>query len=79
MSMAEATNTNSFSAGKKRYGEKVTKLALLASSAVAVLVTVGIVFSLVVESIRFFAEVNFFDFLLARCFVIGLPVPGNLG
>ena len=61
--MAVATNTNSFSAGKKRYGEKVTKFALVASSTVAVLVTVGIVFSLVVESIRFFAEVNFFDFL----------------
>lgn len=61
--MAVATNNNGFSAGKKRYGEKVTKLALVASSAVAVLVTVGIVFSLLIESIRFFAEVNVFDFL----------------
>mgnify|MGYP002630838048 CR=1 FL=1 len=61
--MAVATNKNGFSAGKKRYGEKAIKLALVASSTVAVLVTVGIVFSLLFESLLFFQDVNFFDFI----------------
>ncbi len=35
----------------------------MASAAIAVLVTIGIVFSLLVESLRFFSEIGIFDFL----------------
>ncbi|GHF11523.1 hypothetical protein GCM10017044_01620 [Kordiimonas sediminis] len=51
------------SKGKKLMTERLIKLGLLASSGIAVLVTIGIVFSLVVESVRFFSEVSFFDFM----------------
>ncbi len=43
--------------------EGAIKACLIASSAIAVLVTVGIIFSLIIQSVRFFSEVSFFDFL----------------
>lgn len=43
--------------------ERVGMVALVAASAVAILTTVGIVFSLVFESYLFFQKVPFFDFL----------------
>ena len=43
--------------------ERVTLYFLLACSAVAILTTIGIVFSLIFESLRFFQKVPFFDFL----------------
>ena len=43
--------------------ETVVRYALIACSVVAVLTTVGIVFSLIFESIRFFDRVSVFDFL----------------
>ncbi len=43
--------------------ETVVRYALIACSVVAVLTTVGIVFSLIFESIRFFGRVSVFDFL----------------
>ena len=43
--------------------EKVVRYALIACSVVAVLTTIGIVFSLIFESIRFFNRVSVFDFL----------------
>ena len=48
---------------QKRYGEKAIRFVLVASSLVAILVTVGIVFSLLVEAMRFFSEVSIIDFL----------------
>lgn len=49
--------------GQSRTTEKAIKVSLMASSMIAVLVTIGIIFSLAVESLRFFSEVNIFDFL----------------
>ncbi|MEL6948123.1 MAG: phosphate ABC transporter permease subunit PstC [Pseudomonadota bacterium] len=43
--------------------ERAVNVALIACSAVAIFTTFGIVFSLIFESIRFFSQVSFFDFL----------------
>ena len=43
--------------------ETIVKIALIACSAVAILTTVGIVFSVLFESLRFFARYPIFDFL----------------
>jgi phosphate transport system permease protein len=43
--------------------ERVTSVALLLCSAVAVLTTVGIVFSVLFETTRFFSKVSVFDFV----------------
>ena len=43
--------------------ERVVRLVLIACSVVAILTTIGIVMSLIVESLLFFAEVPFFKFL----------------
>ena len=43
--------------------ENVVNVLLIACSSIAILTTIGIVLSLVFESIRFFGEVPFFDFL----------------
>jgi phosphate transport system permease protein len=43
--------------------ERVVRYALIACSVVAVLTTIGIVFSLIFESVRFFGRVSVFDFL----------------
>jgi phosphate transport system permease protein len=43
--------------------ETVVRIALIACSAVAVLTTVGIVFSVLFETLRFFARYPFWDFL----------------
>ncbi len=47
----------------RHFVEKFITLILVACSAVAILTTIGIVFSLIFESIRFFQKVPFFDFL----------------
>lgn len=44
--------------------EKVINATLFICSSIAILTTVGIVFSVLFESIRFFGKVPFFDFLL---------------
>jgi len=51
------------SARTRHFVEKFIMGLLMACSAVAVLTTIGIVLSLVFESIRFFQRVPFFDFL----------------
>lgn len=43
--------------------ERIVRALLIACSAVAVLTTIGIVFSLIFESFRFFAQVPFYKFL----------------
>jgi phosphate transport system permease protein len=43
--------------------EKIVKIGLICCSVVAILTTVGIIFSVLFESIRFFQAVNFFDFI----------------
>ena len=43
--------------------EKVFNITLLACSSIAILTTVGIVFSVIFESLRFFEKIPFFDFL----------------
>lgn len=45
------------------YTERFIKTTLLALSGLAILTTFGIVFSLIFESLRFFADVPLFDFL----------------
>jgi phosphate transport system permease protein len=47
----------------RRYVEGMVKLALLTSSLLAVLTTLGIVLSLIFESLRFFSKVPLADFL----------------
>ncbi len=47
----------------RRFVEGAIKAALIACSAVAILTTIGIVLSLVFESIQFFRKVPFFNFL----------------
>ncbi|MBL4639989.1 MAG: phosphate ABC transporter permease subunit PstC [Kordiimonadaceae bacterium] len=61
--MTPSLAKNKAVSSRKQFAEGAIKLMLLASSGVAVLVTGGIVFSLVFESVRFFAEVGIFDFL----------------
>ena len=48
----------------RHYVERVVRWVLIFASAMAVLTTLGIVLSLIFESLRFFAQVPFFDFLL---------------
>lgn len=43
--------------------EKIIRIILFTSSVAAILTTVGIVFSLLFESIKFFTTINFFDFI----------------
>src|SRR5690606_25919207 len=43
--------------------ERVTKIVLIACSGVAILTTVGIVFSVLFETLRFFARYPWYDFL----------------
>ena len=43
--------------------EKIIRIILFASSVAAILTTVGIVFSLLFESIKFFTTINFFDYI----------------
>ncbi|MEM8795752.1 MAG: phosphate ABC transporter permease subunit PstC [Pseudomonadota bacterium] len=51
-------------AKRARHGvERVSMIALISASVVAVLTTFGIVFSLIYESLAFFQKVNAFDFL----------------
>ncbi|MGI9353307.1 MAG: phosphate ABC transporter permease subunit PstC [Rhizobiaceae bacterium] len=47
----------------RHFVEKVVMGLLIACSAIAILTTIGIVFSLIFESFRFFQQVPFFDFL----------------
>ena len=47
----------------RTFNERTIRLALLACSAVAIATTVGIVLSLIFESLRFFAQVPLHDFL----------------
>jgi len=47
----------------RHFVERFVMILLIACSAVAILTTIGIVFSLIFETIRFFGKVAFFDFL----------------
>ena len=53
----------SVGARTRHFVEKFVLGLLIASSAVAIFATIGIVLSLLVETIRFFGKVSFFDFL----------------
>ena len=48
----------------RHHVERVVRWLLILASGVAILTTLGIVLSLIFESLRFFAQVPFFDFLL---------------
>jgi phosphate transport system permease protein len=50
-------------APRRRYGEGVVKISLLACAAISVATTVGIVISLLEPAIEFFREINFIDFV----------------
>ena len=47
----------------RNHVERVVKVVLLAAASVAVLTTIGIVFSVLFETVRFFGKVSPFDFL----------------
>jgi len=47
----------------RNLSERIVLFLLMLSSLIAILTTVGIVFSLIAEALRFFAVVNVFDFL----------------
>lgn len=47
----------------RHFVERFITIVLVGCSAIAILTTIGIVFSLIFESIRFFQKVPFFDFL----------------
>lgn len=54
---------NELSRQGSRRGEQTIKIILMVCSAAAVFVTIGIVLSLLFETIRFFREVSFFEFI----------------
>ncbi len=47
----------------RQFVERTVMWLLIAASGVAIITTIGIVLSLIFESLQFFARVNFFDFL----------------
>ena len=51
---------------RRRYGEEAIKLALFLAAMISVLTTLGIVISLLGETILFFGEVSLVDFLTGR-------------
>ncbi len=61
--------------------ERVTMVMLLVASLIAILTTVGIVFSLLFESVRFFSLVSPLEFLFGTHWqpVNGAPVPDTFG
>lgn len=60
---AYAWKTSSLTARTRHHVERFVMAVLIACSAVAILTTVGIVLSLIFETIRFFGKVPLFDFL----------------
>jgi phosphate transport system permease protein len=61
--------------------ERLTSLALLVASLIAILTTFGIVFSLIFETFRFFSMVSPVEFLFGTNWnpTAGEPVPGTFG
>ena len=59
----EAAGTAARSGGRRRYGESLIKGLLLLAAVISLLTTVGIVFSLLEETIVFFREVGVDDYL----------------
>ena len=49
--------------------EKIIRIILFVSSVAAILTTVGIVFSLIFESIKFFTTINFFDYIFGTSWI----------
>ena len=62
--------------GHKRPVERIITRALFACAALSVLVTIGIVYSLLADTVRFFREVSIFDFLTG---VEWSPQAGSFG
>ena len=58
----------------QKYIEKYIKYFLIFCSSVAVLTTVGIVFSLLFESLRFFSDVSVFEFLFGTKWYPYIPI-----
>ncbi len=58
--------TPSLGAGRRRYGEDLIRGVLFLAALISVIATVGIVISLVSETISFFREVPFADFITGR-------------
>ena len=56
-------SSNELTVGRKRLGEQIIRAILMVCSAVAVFVTIGIVMSLLFETIMFFKEISVFDFI----------------
>ena len=58
----------------QKYIEKYIKYFLIFCSSIAVLTTVGIVFSLLFESLRFFSDVSVFEFLFGTKWYPYIPI-----
>ena len=54
--------------------EKYIKYLLIFCSSIAVLTTIGIIFSLIFESFRFFSQVSLFEFLLSTEWYPFIPI-----
>jgi phosphate transport system permease protein len=61
--VSSAAGVNPLQQTKPRYGEKVIKVILMAAAAVSVFTTFGIVISVLVPSLEFFAEIPITEFL----------------
>jgi phosphate transport system permease protein len=53
-------------AGRRHYGERVIRGVLFGAAMLSVLTTLGIVFSLLTETVRFFGEVGVWDFVTGK-------------
>ena len=65
-STAAQRATPSLGVARRRYGEDVIKALLLLASLISVLTTFGIIFSLLEETISFFGEVGFGEYITGK-------------
>jgi phosphate transport system permease protein len=75
---ASATSAPALGAARRRYGESLIKGLLVLAALVSLLTTLGIIFSLIEETIVFFGEVGFFDYILGTKWS-PLFEPGSFG
>jgi phosphate transport system permease protein len=75
---AASTRAPALGAPRRRYGEDLIKGLLVVAALVSLLTTLGIIFSLIEETIVFFGEVGFFDYILGTKWS-PLFEPGSFG
>jgi phosphate transport system permease protein len=75
---AASTRAPALGAPRRRYGEDLIKGLLVVAALLSLLTTLGIIFSLIEETIVFFGEVGFFDYILGTKWS-PLFEPGSFG